>query len=183
MSKCYNTQKVGDRCKIVPINDVPEECRLNVSYCNRDIEMYHKVCDKVWYVDCSRLSKKEIIEVLDNVNLCRYMRAKHTDLCVSPECRNESHGGAVKKMNNIQTYCTNSLIHGDQPPELSPNMKNFANYLMSIGAQLRVEYINDSYYLTLLNPYGGFNLVSVGDNIDEASDGIISAWNFTTSQT
>lgn len=184
MKQCYSVKRDGNKCRNLTLNDVSSECRANVGYCNRDVEMYHKICDRVWNVDCSKLNKKEILRILEDIEVCRYMRGKHTNLCISPECRDKGHTtGVIRKLANVESYCSDSLL-SEQQQELSPEMQNFATYLQSVGAFLHVDYRKeeDLYYLTVSTPHFNYKLVSVGDTIEEASRGIINAWYYAMNE-
>ena len=78
-------------------------CKVKMEYCAQDSNQYHKLCDRVWTLsesDLERMSIDEIERLIDDADVCIYMRKRTQDTCIDPKCRDAGHVGALKKVQN-----------------------------------------------------------------------------------
>ena len=82
------------------------QCRLNIQYCKKDSDAYHKLCDRYWNTtdeEISRMSETEIDRAIEEIDVCVYMRERHMDVCIHPDCQDRGHAGAIEKIKTKMT--------------------------------------------------------------------------------
>ncbi len=98
MSKCwYKKPGKQGRCE----SDNTRKCESKVYYCSKESKGYHTLCDRIWNVTDESLRNKTIedLESLEeDATVCIFMRERHTDICIHPECRDSGHLGTIKRI-------------------------------------------------------------------------------------
>lgn len=102
---------------------------FNKYECSRDARMYHLVCDRVWNVDCKNMTKKQLENSIKDIELCKYLRKRHSDICFEGKI-DPGHLGAMKKMDNFKRKCSLILKKSKNENDLVPVIKNKVDKLM-----------------------------------------------------
>lgn len=97
---CYSLTKKSGKC-VLQNRKSSDGCFSNIKYCKQDSQNYHKLCDRYWNLsdaDITKMSEEKVKYAIEDLDVCLYMRQRHMDTCVHPECRDREHEGAIIKL-------------------------------------------------------------------------------------
>jgi len=100
---CYymTTGKTGSCQKNQNTAGLGDQCKLNIKYCKKDSDAYHKLCDRYWDTtdeQIEQMSEEQIDKAIEDLDVCLYMRERHMEVCVHPDCQDRGHQGAIDKL-------------------------------------------------------------------------------------
>ena len=101
MAECwYISKNAKNTCTKISPSD---GCKVKIDYCAQDSKQYHKLCDRIWDLqeaDLEKMSIQEIDRLIDDADVCIYMRKRAQETCIDPNCRDAGHIGAMKRIQN-----------------------------------------------------------------------------------